>query len=281
MATSHTLPTIAVVIPVHNNANTIGDQLLMLSQQTYRGTFHVVVVDNLSTDDTAARAREWIGLVPHLVVISADRQPGANYARNVGANFAITNYNPTHLLFCDGDDMVTPSWIACMEYGLRLAHLVGGYTDYTKLNDPVIVAKRWAPAKSKPYKLLGFLPYASCATLGVHTVAYKAVLGFNPDYRYGGTDVEFSWRVQLAGFDYRYEPLVRVNYRLRPTTTTRFRQAFYYGKSDYKLYRDFRNRGCSRPKFALWKLIRPLPDPMRVYRLGSTLGRLAGALGWE
>jgi hopene-associated glycosyltransferase HpnB len=50
-------PTVVAVVPARNEADVIGDALSSLLAQDYPGRFHVVVVDDHSTDGTAEAAR--------------------------------------------------------------------------------------------------------------------------------------------------------------------------------------------------------------------------------
>ena len=49
-------PGVVAVVPARNEAEVIGDSLLTLLRQDYRGDFHVVLVDDHSTDDTDGMA---------------------------------------------------------------------------------------------------------------------------------------------------------------------------------------------------------------------------------
>src|SRR6185295_9964728 len=55
-------PTVTVVIPVYNGGRTIGPALQSVFDQTYTD-YEVIVVDDGSTDDTAAEVGRWAGRV--------------------------------------------------------------------------------------------------------------------------------------------------------------------------------------------------------------------------
>ena len=50
-------PSVAVVIPARNEAECIAASVQSLLQQTYAGNFRIIVVDDDSSDGTAAIAR--------------------------------------------------------------------------------------------------------------------------------------------------------------------------------------------------------------------------------
>ena len=94
---------VTVVIPARDAAATIETTLASVLAQT-AGTPAVVVVDDGSTDDTAARAAAVSEAVT--VVTGLARGPGA--ARNAGAAHVATRY----LAFCDADDRWPPDRLA-------------------------------------------------------------------------------------------------------------------------------------------------------------------------
>src|SRR4051794_20155124 len=51
-------PRVAAVIPARNEAAVVGRSMASLGAQRYAGEFHVVLVDDDSSDGTADRARE-------------------------------------------------------------------------------------------------------------------------------------------------------------------------------------------------------------------------------
>ena len=97
----------SVIIPVYNGANYITQQLDALAAQTGNPSFEVLVCDNGSTDDTRAVVESYNASYP-LRVVDASQRAGASHARNMGAVQAMGDV----LIFCDGDDLVEPDWVA-------------------------------------------------------------------------------------------------------------------------------------------------------------------------
>lgn len=97
---------VSVVVPAFNAGGTIQQTLHSVSQQTYRN-LEVVVVDDGSTDDTAAIARRHSLADPRFRVIS---QPnlGVAAARNAG----IRATTGAFVAFIDADDLWHPTKIA-------------------------------------------------------------------------------------------------------------------------------------------------------------------------
>ena len=90
---------ISVVVPVRNGARFIGEALRSIFDQTVQPN-EVIVVDDGSTDDTAAQVSQF----PNVIYV---RQPplGQSAARNHGIRLATKSY----LSFLDADDFWLPN----------------------------------------------------------------------------------------------------------------------------------------------------------------------------
>lgn len=108
----------SVVIPARNAGATLGATLSGLARQTTRARFEVIVVDDRSTDDTAAVAAD--SELPVKVLRGAGRGPAA--ARNLGARSA----GGAALAFVDADCVPEPGWLDAALLALDEADLVQG-----------------------------------------------------------------------------------------------------------------------------------------------------------
>ena len=93
------LPTIAVVIPVHNGASTIARAIQSVLEQTYPAS-EIIVVDDGSTDETGRVVSAFGTSVKYLFQPNA----GVSLARNNGAARATAEW----LAFLDADDWYYP-----------------------------------------------------------------------------------------------------------------------------------------------------------------------------
>lgn len=228
--------TASVIIPVRDAASTLPDQLAALSQQDADIAWELVVVDNGSSDETPDIVREYADRFPRVHSLTCARA-GANAARNVGA----TQARGDHLLFCDADDIVDVSWVRTLSAALTEHHAAGGRLDSdTFPSGHMPRHPDWLPVSA------GFLPRAITANFGVRRSVWKEVGGFSEDYRYGSTDTEFCWRVQLAGYELQYAPDAVVAYRHRATLRSAARKSYLTGQAHVRLYRDFRQSGMPR-----------------------------------
>jgi glycosyltransferase involved in cell wall biosynthesis len=114
MADSDPKPLVSVVVPAYNRSDTIGSTLDTITSQT-GWPFEIIVIDDGSSDDTAAIARRH---APQARVIVQPNQR-RSAARNNGAKLA----NGEFLYFFDSDDLMEPDAIA------RLAGCLASHPD--------------------------------------------------------------------------------------------------------------------------------------------------------
>jgi len=99
---------LSVIVPCHNEAGYIERLLASLVRQTFdRRCFEVVVVDNASTDSTAAEVREFARDGPLDLRLVSERILGVSIARNRGA--AASRHDV--LVFLDADNIVRPEFL--------------------------------------------------------------------------------------------------------------------------------------------------------------------------
>ena len=286
--TEHTgrcLPFVSVIIPTYNGAATLVEQLEAIRAQTYDGPWEVLVVDNRSSDTTVAVVAAFMDWLPNLRLIPAYERQGRGYAINCGAHAARGDL----FLFCDSDDVADPFWVAAMAEGLADYDLVVGVTEVERLN--AHRPKAIVPHNRPSHPSLGFLPRAAGCNSGVTRAAFEAVGGFADDSE-RAQDIDFSWRLQLAGYSIHEVPDAVMHFRLRVKfgaiwrTTTRSAMAHAW------LYRRFRHHGMPASSWRAaradyWWLLRQLCAlPFRdynfavswLYKAALRVGRLKGSL---
>jgi glycosyltransferase involved in cell wall biosynthesis len=93
------MPEVTVAIPVYNGGRTIAAALQSVFEQTYTN-YEVIVVDDGSTDDTAAQVAKWAGRVRY----ECQQNGGPASARNEALRYARGRY----VAFLDADDVWLP-----------------------------------------------------------------------------------------------------------------------------------------------------------------------------
>lgn len=104
-------PAVVAVVPARNEADAIGEAVTSLLEQAYGGEFHVIVVDDHSTDGTADCARAAalaLGRPERLTVLKAEPLPagwsGKVWAQSQGvAAIAKRGLSADYLLLTDAD----------------------------------------------------------------------------------------------------------------------------------------------------------------------------------
>ncbi len=272
------------MIPVLNEAALLPDQLAALAQQTYRDRWEVLVCDNGSTDDTREVAMEWQQRLPQLRLIDASERKGLNHARNVGVEHASGDF----IVFCDGDDVVSPGWLEALAWAAPRADVVAGALETAHFTgaDDLVPREDAVNHLSVKHEFLVGIPGGNCGVWS--TVARD--LGWDEAFTFGGSDIEFSWRAQLGGYEIAFEPKAVIHVRPRHRLGQTARQWFQYGKSGGQLYRAFRARGMPRSSTTAalrgwaWILVhgfdlfRSRTRRIWVRRAAYRAGRLAGSV---
>lgn len=107
--TAAPLPTVSVVMPAYNYGQFVGEALESVLDQTYpRELIDVIVIDDGSTDDTAAVVGRYVDLVPDTVRLV--RQPNRGYVGTV--NVGIERARGDLLALLDADDVWTGDKLA-------------------------------------------------------------------------------------------------------------------------------------------------------------------------
>jgi len=216
---------LSVVIAAHDAQDTLTEQLDTLVAQRWSGSWEVLVVDNRSTDGTAAVVQR-VGLRSTVPVrlTRADAGTGPAYARNVGAREA----RGRALAFCDADDVVGSSWVAAMGDALATHEFVCGAVELARLNPTWLAASRGATGTVEAAQFEARFPFASACNLGIRRARFLAADGFDEELAVG-EDIDLSMRLHLDGTDLTFVPDAVVHYRYRPTLGGTFRRAVEYG----------------------------------------------------
>ena len=118
-------PRVVAVMPARDEAEVIATSVTSLLRQDYPGEFEIVVVDDHSTDGTAARARAAATAVDRgvstrpLTVLSAPQLPGdwtgKLWAMNCGASYVDESSEPPDfVLFTDADISYAPDAVTTL-----------------------------------------------------------------------------------------------------------------------------------------------------------------------
>jgi glycosyltransferase involved in cell wall biosynthesis len=261
-------PSVSVVIPVLNGANTIANTLWALVRQA-RGPAktEIIVVDNGSTDNTREVVRQFD------VRLLNETTRGPSAARNRGLHAASGDV----ILYTDADTLPTRSWLAELidafhDPGTVIAGgRVLGYPPKTAAERFMATYGIWEPENNIFRPTFPFVPSLN---LAVRRDAALKIGGWDEDM-FTGEDVDFSYRIleQFAGaIAYREHAILF--HQHRQTADELRKQAWTYGEGGAQMYLKYPetvNWDFSKTMHVCGLLTRRGMAPL-VYRLGSLLG---------
>ncbi len=213
------LPSVSIVIPVHNQAAYTGACLAQLvATLPARFTGEIIVVDDASSDDTPALLARWSAADARLRVLHNADNRGFLHASNSGAAAAAGDV----IVFLNNDTLPQPGWLLSL---LRIfrdhadAGAVGGkllYPDGTLQEAGGVIfadgsgcnfGKHDLAVDAPLYNYLREVDYCSGALLATRRTLFERLGGFDtrfaPAY-YEDTDYCFSMRD--AGYRVYYQP---------------------------------------------------------------------------
>jgi glycosyltransferase involved in cell wall biosynthesis len=275
---------LSVIIPCHDEADTLPAQLDALAAQAWEGSWEVIVVDNASTDGTAEIASGHDGLRGRLRVVPAPDGRGVAYARRMGVEASSADA----VVFCDGDDVVGEGWLAAMGRALAEHELVTGEIDVELLNPPNLAGSRGTRRLGVPPRY-GSVTFLRGNNGGMWRRTWDHLGGFDGEF-HGLEDIELSLRAAAEGRLVHFEPHAVVHYRYRADARGLWDQGLFYGGSYPLLRRRCRELGLpAPPRSAAWRswawLLIHLPRaaspelrPRWVWTLACRVGALRGAI---
>jgi len=280
---------LSVIVPCYNSADTLGETLDALQNQTWPGELEVVVADNGSTDTTRQLCETYAGRIAGLKLVDASDKRGPSYARNCGVKAAVGEV----VLFCDADDVPAEGWAAAMADALLRNDFVACRLDTDALNSPAVRAGRGA-TQARGLQRFSFLPFphAGAGTLGIKRFLHEATGGFDETLPIC-EDIDYCMKVQQRGVTLQFVPDAVIHYRLRMDPQRVYRQASQYAQFEVYLYTKYapsvnmwelwRWRKYFR---AWWLLLGRLPEllsssdgkTLLLWRLGRLTGSLKGSI---
>jgi len=223
-------PSISIIVPVKNGAETIKELLESLMQLDYeKGKLEVMVVDGNSTDNT----RKIVSKFP--VKLVEEERPGLNAARNTG----IKHSKGEIIVFTDCDCVVPNDWIKRIAENFRDSQVgcVGGnilgyygnflsrYCDESMMPVMRIFKKREVLDTVKPP-----LQYPAGCNMATKREVLEKVGVFNEKIKYGFDEDELVERICKKGYKMVLDPRVFVKHKHRLTLLELLKQTFQYGR---------------------------------------------------
>jgi glycosyltransferase involved in cell wall biosynthesis/uncharacterized membrane protein len=218
-------PSVSVVVCARNAQRTLDECLESVCALDYP-ELEVVVVDDGSTDATAAAARRHPGV--RLIQIPPS---GLSNARNAGAQAARGEI----VAFLDSDAFVPHEWPYLLALGFDRPTVGGvGGPNLPPADDP-LAAHAVAQAPGGPVHVLLSDDRAEHIP-GCNMAFWRELIerlgGFDPIFTAAGDDVDFCWRALDAGWDLAFHPAAFVWHRRRASVRGYVRQQRGYGRAE-------------------------------------------------
>jgi len=240
---------LSIIIPSHNVADTLAEQLDALLDQRWDGEWEIVVVNNRSTDGTAPLVEEYAAKHPRLRMVAATERAGLCYSRATG----IENAASQNVAICDGDDIVGPRWVQAMGNALREHRVVTGPVETDLLNPAWLLEARGRLDMDGCRTWYDLFPVVGGGNLGIRKDVFDKVGLFDERFT-GSEDHEFSLRLWQHGESIYFEPDALLHYRYRASARALWEQGNTYGETRPLLRRSVVDAGFTPPpRLAGWR----------------------------
>lgn len=217
-------PRISIVVCSFNGSQTIRDTLSSLLALDYPD-YEVIVVDDGSTDDTAAISREY-----EVIPISTENR-GLSNARNTGWQTGTGEI----VAYIDDDAYPDPHWLQYLAHTYLTTDYaaVGGLAPAPPEDGPI--ADCVANAPGRPVHVLlnnTDAEHIPGCNMSFRRKVLEAIGGFDPRYRAAGDDVDICWRILERGWKIGFHPGALNWHHCRNSLWTYWKQQQGYGKAE-------------------------------------------------
>lgn len=224
-------PRISVVVCTYNGGRTIRDCLEGLRRLDYPN-FEVIVVDDGSTDTSAAIAQQYD------VRLIRTANHGLSHARNVGWRTASGEI----VAYLDDDAYPDPHWLTYLAATFRSTSDAGvGGPNIAPPGDG-LVADCVANAPGGPVHVLlsdREAEHIPGCNMAFRRAALEAIGGFDEQFCVAGDDVDVCWRLRDRGWRLGFSPAAVVWHHRRNSVCAYCKQQISYGRAEALLERKW------------------------------------------
>ena len=213
-------PTASVVILNFNGLAFLDRCLDALHGQEVEGGFETILVDNASTDGSAAHVREKFPWVQVL-------EPGQNLGFAAGNNLGFAHARGRYMVMLNNDTRVRPGWLAALVAAVESDDRVGAVTSKLLFLDPPGVIQNagllvltdgsggdrgFKETDTGQFDLREEVFGACGAGALYRRQMLDDVGGLDPTFFMYYEDADLSWRMRLAGWKVLYEPTAVIDH---------------------------------------------------------------------
>ncbi len=199
-------PPVSILVPCHNEGENLRETIAVLERQNYPG-FEIIAIDDGSTDNTARLLEELSSCHPRLRVVRLAENQGKPTALRMGALAS-----PHEFLICiDGDALLDPHATGWIMRHFVTSPRVGAVTGNPRVRTRSTLLGKIQVGEFS--SIVGLIKRAQRIYGRVFTVS-GVVAGFRKsalqqvDYWSVDAiteDIDISWKLQLKGWDIRFE----------------------------------------------------------------------------
>lgn len=220
--------TVSIITPLYNCTNFLDTTLNSILSQTYQN-WEVIMVDDLSSDDSVSKAQVFAEKDHRIKLIQLEKNSGAAVARNKAIEAATGRF----IAFLDSDDLWHPQKLEKQINFMLENNYAFSYTAYEKINECAEVFELMGVPSAVNYKKLLKTCVIGCLTAMYDTEKLGKV------YMPTNTKREdfATWLSILKRIDYAYglnQPLAQYRVYANQTSSKKLNMA----KENWKLYRN-------------------------------------------
>jgi len=209
---------LAIVIINWNSFDLTSDTLVSLSSTSYKN-YDIIVVDNFSTDNSAAQLEKDF---PSIILLKSDENKGFTGGNNLGFDYAI-NEGYEYVMMLNNDVAVEPDFLEPLVVKLDMDEKIGGVQPLIYFyHDRELIwnaGSRYNAIFGIPY-ILGYyrkdkgqlqrkkqksIDWITGCAFMIRTEVLKKVGVLKQDFFIYYEDVDLSFRIKEAGYALAYE----------------------------------------------------------------------------
>ncbi|MGQ7248826.1 poly-beta-1,6-N-acetyl-D-glucosamine synthase [Halomonas sp. V046] len=248
-------PMVSILVPCHNESDNVEEVVQTLLLQHY-ANFEIIMINDGSTDDTAVYLDRLAERHDRVRTLHLDRNLGKANALRMGTLASRAEY----LVCIDGDALLHPhalSWmVAPMIEDPRIGAVTGnprirnrstllGKLQVGEFSSIIGMIKRAQHAYGRLFTISGVI--AAFRKQALHDVDYWATDMLTED-------IDVSWRLQLAGWDIRYEPHALCYILMPETLKGLWKQRLRWARGGTEVVMTYANRLCAVRQWRMWPL---------------------------
>ncbi|MBU6950164.1 poly-beta-1,6-N-acetyl-D-glucosamine synthase [Hahella sp. HN01] len=269
-------PLVSVMVPCYNEGANIKETIDSLLEQDYPN-YEIIAINDGSKDDTGARLDEIAKEHPRLRVIHQENQGKA-----AALNNALEHAQGDCLVCIDGDALLDPNALVWMVRHFLSENGVGAVTGNPRVRTrSTIIGKIQTGEFSsiiglikRAQRIYGTLFTISGVVCAFRKSAVQEIGGWNTSMV--TEDIDVSWRLQMAGWNIRYEPMARCWVLMPETIRGLYKQRLRWAQGGAEVCLKYGWRCLFQGKLRFWPLL--LEYLASVYWSYSVIGLLAWRL---